>query len=38
MKSSTEFIQKQEAADEDRKWNPEVDIGDDHAEQIARSG
>lgn len=37
-KRSTEFIQKQEASDEDCKWNPEVDIGDDHAEQIAGSG
>jgi len=33
--SSPEVIQKQEAADEDGKRNPEVDIGGDYAEKVA---
>jgi hypothetical protein len=35
---SAEFIQKHEPADEDSEWNPEVDVGGDHAEKIAGSG
>jgi hypothetical protein len=35
---SAEFVQKREAADEDSEWNPEMDVGGDHAEQIAGSG
>jgi len=34
---SAEFIQKQETADEDSEWNPEVDVGGDHMKQIAGS-
>jgi len=32
---SAESIQKQESADEHREGNPEMDIGGDHAEQVA---
>jgi hypothetical protein len=35
---SAEVIQKQEAADQDGKWNPEVEVGGDYAKQIAGSG
>jgi hypothetical protein len=35
---SAEVIQKQEAADEDSKRNPEVDVGGDYAEKVAWSG
>ena len=35
---SAEIIQKHEAADEDREWNPEVEVGGDHAEEVAWSG
>jgi len=35
---SAEVIQKQEAADEYSKRNPEVDVGGDYAKQIAGSG
>src|SRR5450631_292362 len=33
---SAESIQKQESADEDREGNPEMDVGCDHAEQVAK--
>jgi hypothetical protein len=33
---SAESIQKQESADEDREGNPEMDVGGDHPEQVAR--
>jgi hypothetical protein len=32
---SAEFIQKQEAADQDSERNPEMEVGGDHAEKIA---
>jgi hypothetical protein len=35
---SAEFIQKHEAADEHGEWNPEMDVGGDHAEKISGSG
>jgi hypothetical protein len=35
---SAEFIQKHEAADEHGERNPEVEVGGDHAEKVARSG
>jgi hypothetical protein len=35
---SAEVIQEQQASDEDREGNPEVDVGGDYAEQIAGSG
>jgi hypothetical protein len=34
---SAEFIQKHKAADEHSERNPEVDVGGDHSEKIARS-
>jgi hypothetical protein len=34
---SEESIQKQESADEDREWNPEMDVRGDHEEQVAAS-
>jgi hypothetical protein len=35
---SAEFIQKQEAADEDSERNPEVDVGGDDLKEIAGRG
>jgi hypothetical protein len=35
---SAEFIQKHEAGHEDSERDPEMDVGGDHAEKIARSG
>jgi hypothetical protein len=36
--SSTELIQKEEAADEDGEGNPEVEVGGNYAEKVAWSG
>jgi hypothetical protein len=33
-RSSTEIVQEQETAREDDQWNPEMDVGGDHAKQI----
>jgi hypothetical protein len=33
---SAEFIQKHETTEEDCEGNPEMDVGGDHAEQVAR--
>jgi hypothetical protein len=35
---SAEFIQKQEAADEDSERNPEMDVRGDHAKKTAVNG
>jgi hypothetical protein len=35
---SAKVIQKQEAADQYREWDPEVDVGGDYCEERAGAG
>jgi hypothetical protein len=36
--TSAQLIQEQQAANEDREWNPEVDVSGDHSKEIQRKG